>query len=384
MKVIIYEDNIDHFDPLINFYPQFLLRVGMRTVSENTADFFKQAKIGYVTRKLFDNKKIGISGPALYLSARAIISKRIVISGKDTQFSIGSQPIGCFKQKPPFPQNLEEIKKTLKRIKTTREIDGFRLDRLWDLIRLNSVVLTCQFKYAKAKHKIPKHVYIIGKKNEVFVGQKVHIHKFVTIDVSNGPVYIDNDVTIRPFSTIVGPSYIGPGSIIDRAKIIESSIGPSCRIGGEVESCIFQGYSNKNHEGFIGHSFIGEWVNLGALTTNSDLKNNYSSVHTKIGTKELDSGMKKLGCFIGDHTKTGISTLIPTGAIIGSFVNFFGGGMMPKYIPGFKWLSTTKQKNYDLEKAIATARIVMQRRNVKMSKHYEELIRTYYRWQNSL
>ena len=125
-------------------------------------------------------------------------------------------------------------------------------------------------------------------------------------------------------------------------------------------------------------------MNLGALTTNSDLKNNYSSVRTKIGTRELDSGMKKLGCFIGDHTKTGISTLIPTGAIIGSFVNFFGGGMMPKYVPGLKWLSTTKQKNYDLARAIATARIVMQRRNVKMSKHYEELIRTYYRWQNSL
>lgn len=384
MKVIIYEDNIEHFDPLINFYPQFLLRVGMRTISENTADFFKQAKIGYVTRKLFNNKKIGISGPALYLSARAIISKRIVISGKDTQFLIGSQPIGFLKQKPPFPQNLEEIKKTLKKIKTAREINGFRLDKLWDLIRLNSVVLTSQFKHVKAKHEIPKHVYIIGKKNKVFVGQKVHIHKFITINVSNGPVYIDNDVIIRPFSTIVGPSYIGSGSIIDRAKIVESSIGPSCRIGGEVESCIFQGYSNKSHEGFIGHSFIGEWVNLGALTTNSDLKNNYSPVRTKIGTSELDSGMKKLGCFIGDHTKTGISTLIPTGAIIGSFVNFFGGGMIPKYVPGFKWLSTTKQENYDLAKAIATARIVMQRRNVKMSKYYEELIRTYHRWQNSL
>lgn len=384
MKVIIYEDNIEHFDPLINFYPQFLLRVGMRTISENTADFFKQAKIGYVTRKLFNNKKIGISGPALYLSARAIISKRIVISGKDTQFLIGSQPIGFLKQKPPFPQNLEEIKKTLKKIKTAREINGFRLDKLWDLIRLNSVVLTSQFKHVKAKHEIPKHVYIIGKRNKVFVGQKVHIHKFITINVSNGPVYIDNDVIIRPFSTIVGPSYIGSGSIIDRAKIVESSIGPSCRIGGEVESCIFQGYSNKSHEGFIGHSFIGEWVNLGALTTNSDLKNNYSPVRTKIGTSELDSGMKKLGCFIGDHTKTGISTLIPTGAIIGSFVNFFGGGMIPKYVPGFKWLSTTKQENYDLAKAIATARIVMQRRNVKMSKYYEELIKTYHRWQNSL
>lgn len=379
MKVIIYEDNFEQFQPLINFYPQFFLRVGMRTISENTACFFKRAEISYITRKLFDNKKVGITGPALYISARAIISKRITFFSKDTKFLIDSQPIGFFKQKPPFPKDLENIKKTLKGIETAREIDGFLVDKLWDLIKLNSVVLTHQFECVKAKHEIPKQIYIIGQKSKVFIAQKAHIHKFVTIDVSNGPVYIDNDVIIRPFSTIIGPSYIGPGSIIDRAKIIQSSIGPSCRIGGEVESCIFQGYSNKYHEGFIGHSFIGEWVNLGALTTNSDLKNNYSSVRTKIGTKELDSGMKKLGCFIGDHTKTGIGTLIPTGAVIGSFVNFFGGGMMSKYVPGFKWLSTTKQKNYDLEKAIACARIVMPRRNVKMSKHYEGLIRTYYR-----
>ncbi|GAJ24797.1 unnamed protein product, partial [marine sediment metagenome] len=109
------------------------------------------------------------------------------------------------------------------------------------------------------------------------------IHNLVCIDVSDGPVYIDKGAVIRPFTTIIGPSYIGRDTIVERAKIIKSSIGPVCRMGGEVEACTFQGYSNKYHEGFIGHSFIGEWVNLGALTTNSDIKNNYGSVKVFFG-----------------------------------------------------------------------------------------------------
>ena len=116
-------------------------------------------------------------------------------------------------------------------------------------------------------------------------------------------------------------------------------------------------------------------MNLGALTTNSDLKNNYRSVRVQINDKQIDTGMQKLGCFIGDHSKTGIGTLIPTGAVIGSFVNFFGGGMMPRYVPDFTWCTVHNRETYDLERALETARIVMQRRNIRMSEDYEELIR---------
>jgi hypothetical protein len=146
-----------------------------------------------------------------------------------------------------------------------------------------------------------------------------------------------------------------------------------------VESCIFQGYSNKHHEGFLGHSFVGEWVNIGAMTTNSDLKNNYSSVRVKLGDKVIDSGMIKLGCFIGDHSKLGIGTLIPTGAVIGSFVNFFGGGIMPRYLPSFKWLGPGVDEKYTLDKAVETARMVMNRRGVKLTREYENLIRANYK-----
>jgi UDP-N-acetylglucosamine diphosphorylase/glucosamine-1-phosphate N-acetyltransferase len=227
-----------------------------------------------------------------------------------------------------------------------------------------------------------KRIYITGNKKNVIVAPHAIVNDLVHIDVTQGPVYIDQGAIVQPFSTIIGPSYIGINTIVDRAKILASSLGPMCRIGGEVEACIFQGYANKHHEGFLGHSFIGEWVNLGALTTNSDLKNNYRPVRIQRAQHTYDTGMLKLGCFIADHTKLGIGTLIPTGAVIGSFVNFFNGGTMPLYVPSFTWLSATQIRDYDLEKAIETARVVMKRRDITMSPHYEKLIRLNHTWKN--
>lgn len=384
MNIIIYEDNTEHFDPLIDLYPQFFLRLGMMNIADNTANFFKKASVFFIARRQFKESKFDMKGPALYFSGRAMISKRIAIPSKDTKFLLESQPIGFLKHKPPYPRDLKEIRTTIRKIRTEQEITGAVIGGLWDLIRLNQQAITRQFRSIRTKSKNPKHVYIIGRKSNLYIDSRAHIHKFVTIDLTNGPVYVDRNAVIRPFSTISGPAYIGSDTVIDRAHIKGSSIGPFCRIGGEVEECIFQGYANKQHEGFIGHSFIGEWVNLGALTTNSDLKNNYGKIRMLSGKKQIDTGMRKLGCFIGDHAKTGIGTLIPTGAKIGAFTNFFGGGMMPKNVSSFSWLSAKRKAKYDLEKAIATARTVMQRRDVALSKHYEGLIRSLYKWQSSL
>jgi len=379
MRLIIYEDNFENFYPLINFYPQYYLRIGMKTIAENIVSYFPQAKIYYSARDVFNLKKRQPTRPTIYLSSRFLMTKKFVITQKETKLSIKSDIIGFIKNNPPFPNDLKQIKKTVKTIKKTQKVSGSVLNHTWDLIKYNEIMLFHHFKINKEKSRTFKNFNIIGNKKNLFVAKNAIIHNMVSIDLTDGPVYIDKNAVIRPFSTIIGPSYIGKGTIIDQAKIVKSVIGPQCRIGGEVESCIFQGYANKHHEGFIGHSFVGEWVNIGALTTNSDLKNNYGPIRIKIGKKTFDTGMIKLGCFIGDHTKTGIGTLIPTGAVIGSFVNFFGGGMMPQYVPSFKWLTTKKMVKYDLKKAIATAKIVMMRRNISMTEQYENLIRTHYK-----
>ncbi len=384
MKIIIYERNCKDFFPLINLYPQFNLRIGMKTIAEHILYHSPEAKIAYMARDLFKIRGINPKGPTLYLSSQSIITQKIVLPKEETKFTIDGKVAGFLKYRPPFPKSIKDVDRTLINIKKKRRLSGYILNNLWDLIKYNQEILTYHYKMYKRKGKTTKGINIIGNKRNLEVAQDAAVHKFVTMDVSEGPIYIDKNAVIRPFTTIVGPSYIGPRTIIDRAKIVKSSIGPMCRIGGEVESSIFQGYSNKCHNGFIGHSFIGEWVNFGALTTNSDLKNNYSSVRLQIDRKERDSGMMKLGCFVGDHTKTGIGTLIPTGAVIGSFVNFFGGGMMPRYVSCFKWLMVKKEEVYQLKKAIETAKVVMRRRNIRMSKQYENLIRTNYKWRNLL
>lgn len=376
MRITVYEDKYERFYPLVNLFPQFGLRIGTKTIAEHTGLYFKRAKISVVARDQFMTKKLVIRGSTLYLSSRLLLTEDFTLPRKDVKLKVGSDTVGFLKCSPPFPTSRATIIGAMASIKGSKQIKGIVLNNIWDFIEHGEEILIRQYRLQRKSGQIDKGIHIIGNKKNVYVARNAEIHKHVSFDVSDGPVYVDSGAVIRPFSLIIGPSYIGPGTVVERAKVTRSSIGPVCRIGGEVESCIFQGYSNKCHEGFIGHSFVGEWVNLGALTTNSDLKNNYGLVRVKIGRKEINSGLMKVGCFIGDHTKLGIGTLIPTGAVIGSFVNYAGGGMMPKNIPDFKWVIQRKQKAYELDKAIETARIMMKRRNIKMSKQYENIVRT--------
>jgi UDP-N-acetylglucosamine diphosphorylase/glucosamine-1-phosphate N-acetyltransferase len=188
------------------------------------------------------------------------------------------------------------------------------------------------------------------------------------LDAREGPIFIGERVTIQPHTRVSGPCYIGEDCVLVGGKVAGgSSIGPVCRIGGEVEQSVFLGYSNKYHEGFLGHSYVGEWVNLGALTTNSDLKNNYGPVKVVVDGSLTDSGLAKVGAFLGDHVKTGIGTLLNTGITIGFASNLFGGGMIEqKSIPPFSWVGAGKREEYRLDEAIETARAVMKRRKVEL------------------
>ena len=374
MRIIIYEDNYEKFYPLINLFPQFRLRVGGRTIAENTALLFRKVKIDFVARPMFNIDPVRPQEPTLYLSSRLLLTARFRMPRVDSRIVVNGQTVGFARNKPPFPGSLSEIKDALETIVGLMPVKGMIMNDLWEIITLNTSLPIHQCSLGRGRGIKSGIAYARGK--SIYTARGAQIHRMVFLDATDGPIYIDAGAEIRPFSSIIGPSYIGAGTIVDRAKIIRSSIGPHCRIGGEVEASVFQGFSNKYHEGFIGHSYIGEWVNLGALTTNSDLKNNYGPVRIQIGKNEVDTGVTKLGCFVGDHAKLGIGTLIPTGAVIGSFVNFAGGGMMPRYVPDFKWVIGNKQDTYDLGKAIKTAQTVLSRRNVQMSHQYEQLIRT--------
>jgi len=239
----------------------------------------------------------------------------------------------------------------------------------WDLILANPDQLTADYA-AAGKYGIEGTIEepraIRGSQKDVYVAPGVTIHPMVVIDAEHGPVYIDEGAEIHPFTRIEGPCYIGKKSILLGAKCREgNSIGPVCRIGGELEESIIQGHSNKYHDGFIGHSYVGEWVNLGALTTNSDLKNDYSAVSVMLdGKHAISTGSTKVGSLIGDHTKTSIGTLFNTGSYVGAMTIIMATGKpLPKSIPSFAWfIEGMVTKGFGRRKLYETAGTAMSRR----------------------
>lgn len=198
------------------------------------------------------------------------------------------------------------------------------------------------------------------------------------LDAENGPICIGEKVTISPNVTITGPCFIGDGSTIQSGANIRpgSSIGPVCKVGGEVEGSTIHAYSNKQHDGFLGHSYVGEWVNLGADTVTSDLKNTYGSVTVHVNGRAVDSGEMFVGAIIGDHSKTGIRVALPTGCIIGYACNVFVSAYAPKFVPSFSWLTDEGHAEHDVERALKVALKVVARRKREYSATEQALFRS--------
>ena len=244
----------------------------------------------------------------------------------------------------------------------------------WDLVTHNAEAITSDFKMTASsgiEGSMDELSCVYGPKDLCFVAPGAEIHPMVVLDTRSGPVTIAENAVVFPHTRIEGPSYIGTGTQIVGGKIREGcSIGPVCRVGGEVEEAIIHGHSNKYHDGFLGHSYVGEWVNLGALTTNSDLKNDYTNVEMKIGGKIFNTGSTKVGSFIGDHTKTSIGTLLNTGSFIGIMCLLMASGVpLPKFIPSFSWfLNGRFSRGAGFKNLIKTAHAATERRNSSLSK----------------
>jgi len=202
------------------------------------------------------------------------------------------------------------------------------------------------------------------------------VDPFAVLDAREGPVLIGRDAVVLAHSVIVGPCAIGAGSQVLGGVVRHSSVGPQCRLAGEVEDSVWQGWANKRHHGFVGHSVVGEWVNFGALTTTSDLKNNYGPVRVWAAGRERESGSKKAGSIVGAHVKTGIGTLLPTGCSIGVGANLFGGGRFaPKRLPAFSWWDGERTLEHRLEAFLETATVAMSRRGITLQVADAALLR---------
>ncbi|MBZ0202341.1 MAG: hypothetical protein K8I03_04920 [Ignavibacteria bacterium] len=219
-------------------------------------------------------------------------------------------------------------------------------------------------------------------KKKLHTGKKCRISESAVLDTSGGKIYIGNNTVIEPFTYIKGPVYIGENCTIRAGSQLYGPvrIGSHCKVSGEITCSILHSYVNKQHYGFLGHSYLSEWVNLGAGTTTSNLKNNYSKIVLDVGDEKVNTNSIFLGSIIGDHTKTGIQTMLNTGTMVGISSNLYGAGYHTKRIPSFSWDDASSNENiaYELEKAISTARVSMKRRNVEMSEAYESMLRHVY------
>jgi len=252
----------------------------------------------------------------------------------------------------------------------------------WDLVHNNIKALEHDWKLLaepRRQGQIYEGVYLLAQEN-ISIGPGTVIKPAVVLDAEKGPIIIDKNVTIKPHCTLEGPLYIGAGSLIQPGSEISEgvSIGPVCKVGGELESSIIHGYSNKQHDGFLGHSYIGSWVNLAADTVNSDLKNTYGPVRVLLNGREVDTGQMFVGLTMGDHSKTSINTMFSTGSIVGFACGVFTSRYAPRFLPSFSWLTDEGRTDAVVAKVLQVAQKVMARRQVIMSEAEKELFMRIY------
>jgi UDP-N-acetylglucosamine diphosphorylase/glucosamine-1-phosphate N-acetyltransferase len=221
------------------------------------------------------------------------------------------------------------------------------------------------------------HSAILVEETNIHIAAGATVSAGAILDASDGPIFVMEGSTVQPGAIVVGPVVIGENCLIKAgAKLYGPlSIGPSCKLGGEIASSIFIGYSNKQHDGFLGNSIVGEWVNLGANTNNSDLKNNYSDVAVTLHGEKINTGSPFFGSIIGDHVKTAINTQLNTGTVIGVGSNIVDVGFPPKAVGAFRWGGSENFEMYDIERFLKTAGIVMHRRDRKITTAMLTLLR---------
>ena len=255
------------------------------------------------------------------------------------------------------------------------EVQGWWLERVWDLIRHLPAMLGADIAtLARPAHAARGDGILRSGSHEVFVEPGADVEKQVYFDCAAGPVLVRRGAHVQAFTRLVGPCVIGVESQVSGDKIAGSSIGDVCKVHGEVSTSVFVGHANKGHDGFLGHSYLGRWVNLGAGTITSNLKNNYGTVELWTPDGEQDCGMQFLGTFFGDHAKTGIGTPLNTGTVIGVGANVFGSNMPPKMVPPFAWGDQPPYSTYRMDKFLETARRMMARRHVELSERQAAML----------
>ena len=378
MNLYVFEDQrFSDFFPISSTRAVFDIRFGQSTFLERIIKIFPEHSVSLIVRDEFKelvserHTNIAVNPDnieeGLWISSSVIWTRESVelLSAKNTAFMKDDKLVAAnlsSSDAARWISNGGPLKSELESVKF-KNIEVYQCNYLWDIIKFINQSINDDANELKPVDRLDyPHTNLINP-DKIFINN-AKVMPGALINAEKGPVIIDNNAVIYGQTYIEGPAFIGTDTVIKPfTKIVGSVIGKKCKIGGEVESSVIQGYSNKVHDGHLGDSFLGEWVNLGAGTSNSNLKNNYSSVKISLNENLIDPNSLHIGCFIGDHVKTGIGTLINTGTIIGVASMISTYGFPPVNLPPFSWYFNRKKERMDFDKFVSTAQKSKSRRN---------------------
>ena len=388
MSLIIFESNsLEGLRPFSFNHSPVELRVGAFTNLERLQSLYKDKEIILVVR---DNMKNIIQErfPDLSVNPDNIpqglcLNSSAVFEEKDIDLLTNSDALSNNDELISFKLDksttLLEFRELINnKIDITLSCDILIIKNIWDIFKDTKIKLSSDFNEFLFNNNYIYHSSLITvNQDQIYIGLDVEIKAGVIIDATKGPVIIQKEAVIDHGTVIEGPNYIGEKTYIAPLTKLRPNniIGPMCKIGGEISNNNFLGYSNKVHDGFLGHSYVGEWVNIGAGTNNSNLKNNYGLVKVKIENKIYPTELQFLGSLIGDYTRIAIGTSLNTGTFIGVGSNVFNHKLKDNYIPSFSW---GKDKKVQLESFMTTLSEVKKRRKKDISSSEKEHIKELY------
>ena len=383
MNYILFGDQArKHLLPFTFTRPVADIRAGILTIREKWEKYLDNKTSSLTEKYLSEKYPLVKAADNILINSNFLPNKTIIEEIgllKPNQTLVHGEVIIALRLMSEDIENIDlDVLEGVTPLETTSEVK--KISHLWDLINFNESLIRSDFELiTKGRKSADPGVYakVVCKEN-VFIEEGAIIENAI-INASEGPVYIGKNVHVMDGAVIRGPVSVEEGTVIRiNAKIYgNTSIGPFCKIGGEVSNSIIFGYTNKAHDGFLGHSIIGEWCNLGADTNTSNLKNNYDKVKVwdyALGSF-VDTGMQFCGTFMGDHSKCGINTMLNTGTVVGLSAQVYGSGFIRNFIPSFTWGSPAGYSTFDVEKAIDVAKRVYARRDFEFSKVEESIFR---------
>lgn len=366
MKIALHDNGLHlRFAPLTLTRPLGNVRMGIMTNDERWMLANPQASITYITESYLTEKF-----QASELDDDTLVYNSAVILTKDLAQAIMQLTTGSILSKDGTwiaKKGMEQQNQL------TYEGDLTILENRWDLYQDNGRVLVSDFQWiteGRQSHHLSTSNTIIGAANLIFLEEGASVEASI-LNTKEGPIYVGKDAEIMEGSVVRGPLALCEHAGLKLATKVygPTTLGPHCKVGGEVNNVVFQAYSNKGHDGFLGNAYVGEWCNLGADTNSSNLKNDYGHVATySYETKEIEkTQVQFMGICMGDHSKCGINTMFNTATVIGVSANIYGGGFPDKFIESFTWGEPGAFVPFRLDKAIQVAVAMMARRKVEFT-----------------